>query len=120
MLQHLCNPQAAHKVASRTARPAFATVSAALVHILGLCIDLEDTKVLVGTWCNVVRGRAVEYDFLVDGPQDTLREDLPFTAFPDADAVAPAGTCAAKPPEISTPTVQTCLTNIVDMSQQRA
>ena len=67
-----------------------------------------------------MRGRAVEYDFLVDGPQDSFKEDLPFTAFPDADAVAPAGTCAAKPPEISTPTVQTCLTNIVDMSQQRA
>jgi len=66
----------------------------------------------------VVRGIAVEYDLLVDGPQDTFREDLPFTAFPDADAVAPAGTCAAKPSEISTPTAQTSLTNMIDMAQQ--
>ena len=43
-------PQAAHKVASRIARPEFATLSAALVHSLGLCTDLGDTKVLVGTW----------------------------------------------------------------------
>ncbi len=60
----------------------------------------------------------MEYDLLVDGPQDTFREDLPFTAFPDADAVAPAGTCAAKPSEISTPTAQTSLTNMIDMAQQ--
>lgn len=50
MLQPLCNPQAAHKVASRTADPTFAALSAAVVHILGLCTDLEGTKVLVGTW----------------------------------------------------------------------
>lgn len=67
-----------------------------------------------------MRGRAVENnDFLVDGPQDTFREDLPFTAFPDADAVAPAGTYAAKPPEISIPTAQTSSTNMVDTAQQK-
>ncbi len=64
----------------------------------------------------MVQGIAVEYDLLVDGPQDTFREDLPFTAFPDADAVAPAGTCAAQI-EISTLTAQTSLTNMVDMAQ---
>lgn len=38
---------------------------------------------------------AVQYDLPVDGPQDTFSEARPLTAFPEAEAVAPAGTCAA-------------------------
>lgn len=37
----------------------------------------------------------MQYDLPVDGPQDTFSEARPLTAFPEAEAVAPAGTCAA-------------------------
>ena len=43
----------------------------------------------------MLRGGAVQYDLPVDGPQDTFNEVRPLTAFPAAEAVAPAGTCAA-------------------------
>ena len=48
----------------------------------------------------MLRGAAVEYDLPVAGPHDTFKEARPPTAFPDAEAVAPAGTCT---------TVQACV-----------
>lgn len=62
---------------------------------LGFCIVLENANGLAGVRWETLRGRAVQYDLPVDGPHDTFREARPLTAFPEAEAVAPAGTCAA-------------------------
>ena len=35
------------------------------------------------------------YDLLEEGPQETFNDARPLTAFPEAEAVAPTGTCAA-------------------------
>ena len=62
---------------------------------LGLYTVLGDVIALAGMRCRVLRGVAVQYDLLVDGPHDTFSEARPLTAFPEAKAVAPTGTCTA-------------------------
>lgn len=84
--------QVNHKVTTRTPSPALA---AALERCLGWCTALEKAHGLAGARWRTLRGATVLYDLLEDGPQDTFNDARPLTAFPEAEAVAPAGTCAA-------------------------
>ena len=67
---------------------------AALVEmLLDWCITLGPAKGLGEVQKKPCCGAEVLNLLAVDGPQKTFNEARPLTAFPEAEAVAPTGTC---------------------------